>query len=71
MSRWNIEQIVLYSHDEQSRSLEIRPGQVNIITGDSGTGKSALIQVIDYCLGSRDCEIADFVKIRCSWVGTL
>lgn len=71
MSRWNIKQIVLYSHDEKSRSLEMRPGQVNIITGDSGTGKSAIIQVIDYCLGSRDCEIADFVKIRCSWVGTL
>lgn len=71
MSRWNIEQIILYSHDERSRRLEMRPGQVNIITGDSGTGKSALVQVIDYCLGSKDCEIADFVKIRCSWVGTL
>lgn len=71
MNRWNIEQIILYSHDERLRRLEMRPGQVNIITGDSGTGKSALVQVIDYCLGSKDCEIADFVKIRCSWVGTL
>lgn len=71
MSRWNIAQIALYSHDERSRLVELRPGQVNIITGDSGTGKSALIQVIDYCLGSRNCEIADFVKIRCSWVGIL
>lgn len=66
--RWNISRIVLYSHDDQSRVLLFRPGEVNIITGESGTGKSAIIQVIDFCIGSKKCEIADFVKSRCSWV---
>lgn len=69
--RWNISKIVLYSHDDQRRVLPFRPGAVNIITGESGTGKSAIVQVIDFCLGSRKCEIADFVKSRCSWVATV
>lgn len=68
---WNISKIVLYNHDDQSRVLPFRPGEVNIITGESGTGKSAIIQVIDFCLGSKKCEIADFVKSRCSWVATV
>lgn len=69
--RWNLSKIVLYSHDDQSRVLPFRPGEVNIITGESGTGKSAIVQVIDFCLGSKKCEIADFVKSRCSWVATV
>ena len=35
--------IVIYSHDSQRRILSLRPGQVNIITGASKTGKSALV----------------------------
>lgn len=71
MTGWNLSKIILYSHDHQTRVLPFSIGAVNIITGESGTGKSALIQVIDYCLGSRKCEIADFVKSRCAWVATV
>jgi hypothetical protein len=31
---------------------------VNIIVGDSKTGKSALIDIVDYCLASDECDVA-------------
>ena len=31
-----------------------RPGSVNVITGASKTGKSALIDIVDYCLGRNE-----------------
>lgn len=48
-----IETIVLYHRDGQRmREVDLRPGQLNVITGVSQTGKSALIEVVDYVLGS-------------------
>lgn len=49
--------IVLYSTRAERRVLSLRPGALNIITGDSKTGKSALISVVDYCRGSSSCAI--------------
>ncbi|WP_322405515.1 DUF3732 domain-containing protein [Massilia luteola] len=64
MSRWNIKEVAYYSHDGQVRKLEFEIGKVNIITGASGTGKSAVIQTIDYCFGSSTCEIPVFITDR-------
>ncbi|MBK7032614.1 MAG: DUF3732 domain-containing protein [Ignavibacteria bacterium] len=50
--------IVLYGHDGQLRTINLRPGQVNVITGASKTGKSELINIVDYCFGSSDCSIS-------------
>lgn len=63
-------EIVLYSHDGKRRILPFNLGKTNIITGKSGTGKSALIEIIDYCLGRTECTIPDG-KIRdlVSWFG--
>lgn len=62
--------IVLYSNKGEQRVLELRPGALNIITGDSKTGKTALIEIIDYCLGSSECNIPEGVIRRSvSWVG--
>lgn len=69
MSRWNIKEIAYYSHDGQVRKLKFEIGQVNIITGASGTGKSAVIQTIDYCFGSSTCEIPVFITDRVCAVG--
>lgn len=44
--------IVLYSHDGRRRIVKLSPGVVNIITGASKTGKSALIDVVDARLSS-------------------
>ena len=62
--------IVLYSHNGESRTLPLRPGEVNVITGASKTGKSALIDIVDYCLGSSSCRVPDGVIRRSvSWFG--
>lgn len=54
------------------RILPFRSRAVNIITGASRTGKSALIPIIDYCLGSDKCTIpVDVLRNACSWFGVL
>ncbi|THD10208.1 hypothetical protein B1991_00440 [Rhodanobacter lindaniclasticus] len=49
--------IVLYAKDRHPRVLSLQPGRLNIITGDSKTGKSALISIVDYCLGSGSYQV--------------
>lgn len=48
--------IAIFSKSGEKRFVEFEEG-VNIITGDSKTGKSALIEIIDYCLCSSRCTI--------------
>ena len=54
-----IKDIILYGENGKRRILTFRLGEVNIITGDSKTGKTALIDIIDYCFGSDDFKIAE------------
>lgn len=62
--------IVLYSHDGRSRVVNLNPGAVAVITGASKTGKSALIDIVDYCLGSGECRVPEGPKRRSvSWFG--
>jgi len=44
--------VVLFSHSGEVRSIEFFPNKVNIITGESKSGKSAILHIIEYCLGS-------------------
>lgn len=52
----HIEAIIIFSKTGEKRMIPLQEG-VNIITGDSKTGKSALIEIIDYCLCSTNCTI--------------
>lgn len=51
--------VILYAHSDQvkTRFINFQQGKVNIITGYSQRGKSAIIPIIDYCLGSSECNI--------------
>ena len=71
MTRWNIKAILLFSHDNRRRDVTFALGAVNIITGRSHTGKSALTEIIDYVMGSGECHIPSFVRDSCSWFGLL
>jgi hypothetical protein len=44
-------EVVLYNGEGEQRSIALRPGQLNVITGESRSGKSALVEIIRYCLG--------------------
>lgn len=52
------------------RILDFQPGMVNVITGASKTGKSAVIPIIDYCLASGKCSIpVGTIRQACEWFG--
>jgi len=64
-----IKNIVLFSQNGAMREVPLNDG-LNIITGDSKTGKSALIEIVDYCLfSSRSTipvgKITDFTELFC------
>lgn len=52
-----IKSIHLYNHTGDIRHLNFETGSVNIITGQSNTGKSAIIPIIEYCLGVSDFAV--------------
>ncbi len=62
--------VVLYGFNKQRRVLSLRPGELNVVTGASKTGKTALIEIIDYCLGASECSIpAGIIRDTVQWVG--
>jgi hypothetical protein len=62
--------IVVFSHHGQSRSLSLNANGVSVITGASKTGKSALVDVVDYCLGSGECRVPEGpIRRSVSWFG--
>jgi DNA repair ATPase RecN len=54
-----IKNVILYPMDKElkPRNIEFEEDKVNVITGYSQRGKSAIISIIDFCLGSEDCNI--------------
>lgn len=66
--------IILWArdHSKSRREVEFRAGVVNIITGQSETGKSAIIPIVDYCLGSGKCTIpVGKIRNATEWYGLL
>lgn len=57
-----IRKIVLYSKKGQIRTVDFKLGAVNIITGKSRTGKTAIIDIIDYCLGRSNFKVFEGVN---------
>lgn len=55
--RVQIRQVVLYNAAGQQRPLDLRLGELNIVRGQSRTGKSAVLKIIEYVLGRRESTI--------------
>lgn len=71
---FQIKEIVLWPKNRifKPRRLIFELGKVNVITGASRTGKSAVIPIIDYCLGSDKCRIpVKTIRDSCEWFGVL
>ena len=67
-----IKSIVLYNADGDVRSIDLNLGSVNIIAGRSNTGKSALIPIIEYCLGNSDFSIpGEAIRRTVAYYGVL
>ena len=67
-----IRELVIYGLNGKVRRLPFRLGEVNIITGKSKSGKTAVGAIIEYCLGGSSCNIADgVVRDNADWYGLL
>ena len=51
--------------DVWHQSLQLKRGEAYLIEAASGTGKSAVIKALDYCLGSSKCQLPVYVRRRC------
>lgn len=67
-----IKTVILYSHSGEKRVLPFQIGKVNIITGKSKTGKSAIINIIDYCLGRASFLIPEgIIRDTVAWYAVI
>ena len=70
--RLAILKVILWPKDPNLgiRVIPFLPGKINVISGESATGKSALTWIIDYCLGSEKCSIpVGLIRDLTSWFG--
>ena len=71
---FQISKIILWPKNPQHtiRTVVFERGRINVISGLSRTGKSAIIPIIDYCLGSRRCTIpTGIIRNKTSWFGVV
>jgi chaperonin cofactor prefoldin len=67
-----IKSIHIYSHDGQRRDLEFHVAGLNVITGRSSTGKSALSDIVEYCMGQSDCNVPEgVIRDKVAWFAVL
>lgn len=64
-----LKNIILIGNGNEKRILEFTQG-LNIVTGDSKTGKSALIEIVDFCLFAKRStvpvgKVTDFTRLFC------
>ncbi len=70
--KFQIENIIIWPKKTyfKPRVLNFELGKVNIITGASRTGKTAIIPIVDYCLASDKCLIPiEIIRDNASWYG--
>lgn len=64
--------IILYSHTGSKRVLPFNPDGLNIITGRSSTGKSALSDIVEYCMGRSTFNVPEgVIRDKVSWYGVI
>lgn len=71
---FKIKNIIIWPKSEKhdKRVIDFETENINVIVGDSQTGKSAIIPIIDYCLGSNKCSIpVGPIRDKSSWFGLL
>lgn len=67
-----IKSIHIYSHDGQRRDLQFKVAGINVITGRSSTGKSALSEIIEYCMGRSTCNVPEgVIRDKVAWFAVI
>lgn len=64
--------IAVYSHHGLVNSIRFNENGLSIVTGESKTGKSSLIDIVEYCFGREQCNVSDgVIRQHVSWYGLL
>lgn len=67
-----IRSIHIYSHDGQRRDLRFKVDALNVITGRSSTGKSALSEIIEYCMGRSSFNVPEgIIRDKVAWFAVI
>lgn len=67
-----IKTILIYSHDGQIRHLNFKTAGLNVITGRSSTGKSALSEIVEFCMGRSSFNVPEgIIRDRVAWFGVI
>ena len=67
-----IKSIHIYSHDGQCRDLQFKVDGLNVITGRSSTGKSALSEILEYCMGRSSFNVPEgIIRDKVSWFAVI
>ncbi|MDT3528509.1 DUF3732 domain-containing protein [Stenotrophomonas pavanii] len=67
-----IKSIHIYSHDGQRRDLEFKVNGLNVITGRSSTGKSALSEIVEYCMGRSTFNVPEgIIRDKVAWFAVI
>ena len=70
--RFYINKLLLWLKDGSLRTLKFENDKVNVITGNSKTGKTAILEIIDYCLcGSNETVVIsrEHIGENVAWYG--
>jgi energy-coupling factor transporter ATP-binding protein EcfA2 len=68
--KFYINEIILWLINGNTRKVRFENNKVNIITGSSGTGKSEILSIIDYCLFGSKPDITDeIINENVNWYG--
>lgn len=68
--KFNFDNLILWLKNGKMRTLTFYPNKINIITGDSNTGKTAILDIIDYCLFASRHKISDsIINENVEWYG--
>ena len=67
---FGVDSITVWSKNGARRSLEFKRNRVNVLTGESHTGKSALLDIIDYCFLASTHKLPDsIINENVAWYG--
>lgn len=70
MKKFNILKLVLWSRNGKQRILKFQADKINVITGHSNTGKTAVLDVIDYCFFASSKGISNsIINENIAWYG--
>lgn len=59
---------IWFKTDQRPRVFNFEPNKINVITGDSGTGKTNLLAIIDYCLlSSKNNIVQQVINENAEW----